>query len=214
MSVHPGRNPPAYGKSWVAWIEFVNLGWGFTMRKALRTGAAVLAMSCMAANAWAAGPTCAKPQEAKALQTAAIQQRLMVAALYCDAAAAYNRFVVSYRQDLQSSDSALQSFFRRLNASTGTADYHAYKTHLANMASMQSISNMPEYCANANAVFNAALAADKKTLVAFLSSQPESPDSNFPVCETQFAGGNAAPAAAPLPREKPLDAVVPAQGGN
>ncbi len=185
------------------------------MRKVLKSAVAAVALSCFATNAIAAGANCAKPQDAQALQTAAIQQRLMVAALYCNAASAYNRFVTAYQKELQGSDSALQNFFRRLNAATGTADYHAYKTHLANMSSMQSIGNMPEYCAKANAVFDAALAADKKSLVAFLSSQSDSTDGNFPVCDTLFAGGNAAPpTGAPTPREKPLDAVVPAQGGN
>ena len=71
-----------------------------------------------------------------AIKAAAVQQRLMVAALSCDAAQLYNRFVTSYQRELQASDRALQNFFRRLNGKTGTEDYHAFKTRLANASSM------------------------------------------------------------------------------
>ena len=183
------------------------------MRKAWKTSVAVVALSCVTANAWAAGAVCAKPQETHALQAAAVQQRLMVAALSCDAVAAYNRFVLAYQKELQSSDRALQSFFRRLNARTGTADYHAYKTRLANASSIQSIGNITEYCASAKQIFSSALETGKATLAAFLSSQTASND--YPACVTQMAGENAQPPAnVPIPREKPLDTVLPAQGGN
>ena len=49
------------------------------MHRLVKTGTAVLAISCLATNAMAAGTVCAKPQDAQALQTAAVQQRLMVA---------------------------------------------------------------------------------------------------------------------------------------
>ena len=63
------------------------------MRKIVKTGAAALMLTCMAGNVWAAAATaagCAKPADMSALQTAAKQQKLMVAALSCNAAPLYN----------------------------------------------------------------------------------------------------------------------------
>lgn len=153
------------------------------MRKVLKTGTAVVALVCFATNAMAAGTICAKPQDTAALQTAAVQQRLMVAALSCDAVVLYNKFVTAYRKELQNSDQALQNFFRRLNTKTGTADYHTYKTHLANASSMQSIGNITEYCASAKQLFDAALETSKQSLAAFLAGVPQASDGNYPACE-------------------------------
>ena len=70
-----------------------------------------LANPALTNSAWAAG--CATPSEAAALKTAVIQQELMVAALQCHETAAYNRFVMNYRGELQASDATLKSFFVR-----------------------------------------------------------------------------------------------------
>src|SRR5579863_3853799 len=116
------------------------------MGKFARTGAAALMLTCMAGNVMAATQAgCARPEDMSAVRTAAIQQRLMVAALSCDAAHLYNNFVSQYQKDLQASDRALQNFFRRLNGRTGTDDYHAFKTRLANASSMQSIGDITGY---------------------------------------------------------------------
>src|SRR5215212_9303218 len=109
------------------------------MRKIVKTGAAALMLTCMASNVLAAAATasgCARPVEINALKTAAMQQRLMVAALSCGESQSYNTFVRSYQKELQASDKELQTYFRRVNGKTGTADYHAYKTRLANTSSM------------------------------------------------------------------------------
>jgi hypothetical protein len=145
----------------------------------------------MAATAGAAG--CVRPDEMNALKAAAIQQKLMVAALSCDAAQLYNKFVVAYRKDLQASDHALQNFFRRLNGKTGTADYHAYKTRLANASSMQSIGNMPEYCASAKSAFDSALNTTKISLRDFISGQDAVVDDRFAPCEVRTARTAKAP---------------------
>jgi len=108
------------------------------MRKLVRTGAAALMLTGMAGNVMAATQAgCARPEDMTAVKAAAIQQRLMVAALSCDAAQLYNKFVSTYQKDLQASDRALQNFFRRMNGKSGTEDYHAFKTRLANASSMQ-----------------------------------------------------------------------------
>ena len=119
---------------------------------ALKTGVAALALCLLTGNAWAE-QSCARPQEMRALQTAALQQRLMVAAFACHDAAAYNRFVISHRRELQESDRALMSFFVRQNAQKGNDDYNAYKTGLANASSLHSVRD-PRFCRSAKAAFD------------------------------------------------------------
>src|SRR5580765_3608171 len=112
------------------------------MHKMVKRGATALMLTCMASNVWAAAASgCARPEDMSALKAAAIQQKLMVAALSCDAVKLYNDFVKSYQKELLASDKALQTFFRRLSGAGGTEQYHAYKTRLANASSMQSIGN-------------------------------------------------------------------------
>jgi hypothetical protein len=106
------------------------------MKAILRAGAAGIAMVSMAQGALAGA--CIRHEEMTALQVAAVQQQLMVAALSCNAISLYNRFVVSYQRDLRTSDDALKAFFLRMNRQDGLADYHAFKTRLANRSSLRS----------------------------------------------------------------------------
>jgi hypothetical protein len=184
------------------------------MRKLARTGAAALMLTGMAGNAMAATQAgCARPEDMSAVKAAAIQQRLMVAALSCDAAQLYNSFVTTYQKDLQASDRALQNFFRRLNGKSGTEDYHAFKTRLANASSMQSIGDITGYCASAKQLFETALNSEKSPLTAFVANQETAVDNQFSRCEVLTAGNSPAPpAAVPVPRGKPVDVVLPAQG--
>ena len=187
------------------------------MRKFVKSSAAALMLTCMAGNVWAATVTaagCAREEDRTAVKAAAIQQRLMVAALSCDAIQLYNNFVTTYQKDLQASDHALQNFFRRLNGRTGTEDYHAFKTRLANASSMQSIGDITGYCASAKEMFEAALNSAKSTLTVFVSNQTTAVDDAFAPCEFRTAGAAtaAAPVNVPIPRGKPAEAVLPAQG--
>ena len=185
------------------------------MRKFAKTGATAIMLTCMAGNVMAATQVgCARPEDMSAVKTAAIQQRLMVAALSCDAAQLYNQFVSAYQKDLQASDRALQNFFRRLNVKTGTDDYHSFKTRLANASSMQSIGDITGYCASAKQMFEVALDSARSTLTAFVSNQETSVDGSFSPCEVLTAGDSAPPSAVPVPRGKPVDVILPAQGGG
>src|SRR6185437_9187615 len=86
---------------------------GGNMRKILGYGGLVLMFTFTGGEALAAtGPSrCVGSDDVYALRAAAVQQRLMVAALTCHATDRYNQFVISYRKDLQASDLALQKFF-------------------------------------------------------------------------------------------------------
>lgn len=175
------------------------------MRKLANKTAAVLMLTCMSGNVMAATQAgCARPNELAAVKTAAIQQRLMVAALSCDAAKLYNRFVTTYQKDLQSSDRDLQNFFRRLHGKSGTEEYHAFKTRLANASSMASIGDITGYCANANQMFDDALNADKPVLAAFIANRETAVDKTFEPCP--------AVELRKAPRSKAVHNVLPAQG--
>jgi hypothetical protein len=150
------------------------------MKAILRAGAAGIAMVSMVQGAFA--DACVRHEEMMALQVAAVQQQLMVAALSCHAISLYNRFVVSYQRDLRTSDEALKDFFLRLNPKDGLADYHAFKTRLANRASLRSVGDSESYCADAYAAFDAALGSDRQPLEDFVAGQPVPDDLGYSDC--------------------------------
>ena len=93
-----------------------------------------LSLSLTAGTAWGAD-VCARAPDLVALQIAALQQQLMVAALTCDDVPLYNSFVTAYQKDLVASDEALQAFFDRFGSEEGTPAYHSFKTKMANLYS-------------------------------------------------------------------------------
>jgi len=96
---------------------------------------------------------CATPQEMKVLQSAALQQQLMVAALTCHKSEDYNRFVTSFRGQLIKSDNELKTFFA---GRPRGEDYNAYKTRVANAASLRSLRD-ERFCESAQKVFDLAM---------------------------------------------------------
>jgi len=136
----------------------------------LKTGVAALTLCWLSGGAMAAA-RCAEPQDMSALQIAALQQQLMVAALTCHDVADYNRFVISHRPELRASDRALLRFFVRQGAQKGGDGYNAYKTKLANDSSLRSVRD-GQFCPSADAAFTDARAF--KGSLAELVSQPSS----------------------------------------
>ncbi|HEY1630400.1 MAG TPA: hypothetical protein VGF56_03755 [Rhizomicrobium sp.] len=138
-----------------------------------------------------AADMCARPNEAMALKTAAVQQELMVAALTCGDAGAYNSFVLSHRHELQRSDAELQSYFQRTRS--GDDGYNAYKTALANDSSLASLHGQRAFCAQAEAAFYDAY--NTRSLESFVAARPRGEEARYPVCEDQtdmVAGGSSA----------------------
>ena len=173
----------------------------------MRTGALSLAGVMMAGTAFAAGPSkCAKPEEVTAIQTAAIQQELMVAALTCNQVANFNAFQTGFSRELQASDATLHKMFKRIfGARAGEDQFHAFKTRMANDSSIRSIHDNPGYCHEADTVFAAALTPVKPTLAAFVSGVTVQEESPVNSCEVRVAvslGGAAF--AGILPKPKPL----------
>jgi hypothetical protein len=124
----------------------------------------------LANPALAAG--CATPSEAAALKTAVIQQELMVAALQCHETKAYNRFVMTYRDALQSSDATLKTFFIRRG---GEAGYDTFKTKAANLSALEQARNAPAFCADAHALYAAAF-NHQGNLMSFVETHAGSAD--------------------------------------
>jgi hypothetical protein len=152
----------------------------------------------------AAAPRCAKPEEVSAIQAAMIQQELMVAALTCNEVEHFNAFQTSYGPELRSSDSRLEKMFRRLyGGGRGEAQYHAFKTRLANHSSMRSIHDNVGYCRDARTAFEAALASAKPTLESFVAGVQVVEDYPVNSCKLRVRVGinsvNAVPDVTPRP---------------
>jgi hypothetical protein len=162
------------------------------MRGIIKTSTAALMLISMSGNVWATtaeSAVCASREDIFAVQAAAVQQKLMVAAFSCQATQLYNRFVTTYQKDLQASDLALQNFFRHLYGQAGIANYHSFKTRLANMSSIRSVHDTQGYCADALATFDAAF-INRKSLPVFLASQTTTADNAFPRCQVLTASTN------------------------
>jgi len=154
----------------------------------VRASVVGIALSCVFGVASAA-EVCARAPDLIALQVAALQQRLMVAALTCNEAALYNRFVTSYRSELIAADDTLKNFFERFGEN-GTAYYHSFKTKMANLYSALSNADAGLFCATARASFVPALSARNKDLAEFAASQPSLVDEPYTQCGQSIAGAS------------------------
>jgi hypothetical protein len=134
----------------------------------LKSACATIALLALSNPALAAG--CASPVDAAALKTAVMQQELMVAALQCHEEGAYNRFVMTYRPELQSSDATLKAFFVRRGGEHGEAGYDAFKTKAANLSALEQARDTPAFCADAHALFRAAL-SNQGSLMSFVDAR-------------------------------------------
>lgn len=133
----------------------------------LKTSCALIALLALCNPALAA---CATQADAAALKTAVMQQELMVAALQCHEAGAYNRFVISYRGELQASDAALKSFFIKRGGEHGEAGYDTFKTKAANLSGLEQARDSGAFCADAHALF-AAASQNQGSLAQFVESR-------------------------------------------
>ncbi len=184
---------------------------GDGMGRAIGAGAIVLV--AMAGAAHAAEIKCARPPEVSAIQAAAIQQDLMVAALTCNQVSDFNTFQTNYKDELRASDARLLGMFHRIfGFRRGEAEYHAFKTRLANDSSMRSIHNNPDYCREASLVFASALAPEKPSLDDIASGVQVTEESPVDSCEIRVAGGlkgTAIPTIVPVPNPARVAQLTP-----
>jgi hypothetical protein len=183
------------------------------MGKTLRTGACLLAVvACFGADAYAKGvrkpSKCADASEVSALQTAAVQQELMDAALGCGDAYLhkFNAFQTAFGPELRRSDKTLLDLFKRVyGGPRGDAAYNLFKTNMASKAEIRRVHDIGNFCTSADLVFAAALAASKPTLTDFVSGVQIGDTDESPVgkCDIQVAvtlqGAMAAPNVVPKP---------------
>jgi hypothetical protein len=169
---------------------------------------AMTAFAALSAAAQAA-LVCASAPELKVLQSTALQQQLMVAALTCQMRGDYDRFVAAYRDGLIQSDTALKAFFA---ARPRGEDYHAYKTRIANAASLRSVRD-PQFCDSARKVFDMALGRrlERRGLA---PEPPQLVDTGYEGCravDNRLIEAKAQPAAkvAAIPKPAPRPAAVP-----
>jgi hypothetical protein len=167
----------------------------------------------MAPGAALAARKCARPKEVTAIQVAAVQQQLMVAALTCHDIASFNAFQTGYARQLRRSDWRLRHMFRRLFHGHGMKQYHAFKTRLANDASMRSIHDNAAYCQQAGLAFAAALSPDKPSLADFVAGIAVHDDAPVDSCDIRvansLAGAKTVPAVIPTPNPLRLAALMP-----
>jgi len=157
------------------------------MRFAGKATLAGLTLSLLAGTAWAAD-VCARAPDLVALQVAALQQQLMVAALTCNDVPLYNSFVTTYQKDLVESDMALEAFFDQFDGD-GSPAYHTFKTKMANVYSARSAADKNRFCAGARAAFAPALKAEKLNLASFAMSLPSTVNEPYTNCGESVAGG-------------------------
>lgn len=172
-----------------------------------KTAAGLISLAVLAIGTQGqAAQRCAKTEEVTAIQAAAIQQELMVAALTCNEVTNFNTFQTSFGPELRAYDATLERMFKRLyGGGHGEAEYHAFKTRLANHSSMRSITDNPSYCQEARDVFAAALIPDKPTLAGFVSTVQVYEQSPVDSCGGQLAVGIAGAKIMPnvVPRPNP-----------
>jgi hypothetical protein len=170
-------------------------------------GGAVALAAVMSAGTAVGAPKCAARDEVTAIQAAAIQQELMVAALTCNQIDRFNAFQTSFAPELRKSDLSLERMFRRIyGLGDGEAAYHAFKTRLANNASMRSIHDNAAYCHDASVVFSAALISNKPSLAGFVSGIEVTEQGPVDSCDLSVSIGFSAEIPKVTPRPNPLRA--------
>ena len=143
------------------------------MRKTLMAGVCLLALAAAVPDASARrSSSCADPSEVSALQTAAIQQELMDAALGCGEVAMhkFNAFQTAFGPELRRSDKTLLTLFKRVYGPVrGDAAYNLFKTNMASKAEIRRVHQLNDFCSSADLVFAAALSPNKPSLTEFVA---------------------------------------------
>lgn len=126
---------------------------------------------------------CARPAEKLAMQVAALQSRLMVTALACDASTQFNAFGTANKPSLVQQNKELAGYFNRNYGRRGQAEQDAYTTALANAQSRRRTIDGARFCSDGQQLF-AAVAAIKSPaeLAPLAASQTISQPMNVAVC--------------------------------
>lgn len=104
---------------------------------------------------------CVAPRERDAQTVRALQSRLMIAALSCNARNDYNRFVTTYQRHLAYHGTGLRKYFRKKHGRGHKRALNSFVTELANGASQASIKNRSRFCAESRTIFAALMSAPR-----------------------------------------------------
>ncbi|MEQ8665514.1 MAG: hypothetical protein RIC16_07295 [Rhodospirillales bacterium] len=137
--------------------------WGRIRRAAL--GSVVL--SIIAGASASAAELCNDQRQLAAFNVRQLQTDLMVASLSCGAETQYNAFVERFQPVLKVNGKALKSNFQKRFGGSAKAELNDYVTMLANLSSIDSISQGTKYCTQSLAAFERVLAVDPGALEAF-----------------------------------------------
>jgi hypothetical protein len=107
----------------------------------------VTLVGVLANGAEAARPACTTSAEREAMTVRAFQSYLMVAAVACNQATAYNGFVTRFQPELAASGQRLKGYFQRVYGGNAEKSLNDYITGLANAWSQVHMANMGGYCA-------------------------------------------------------------------
>lgn len=131
-----------------------------------------------------AAPTCIRANERVALGVRAVQTHLMVAALSCNFRPEYNNFVLRFRPELDRDTIILHRFFRRAYGSHAISETTRYFTHIANRASLISVSDFTGFCDWSAAILSAARGISPRRLEDFTRTQEAArrAERDFEVC--------------------------------
>jgi len=116
-----------------------------------RFGAAALIAATCSGSVYAAD--CVGPRDRDSQTVRALQSRLMIAALSCNARNDYNRFVNAYQRHLTYHGTGLRKYFRKKYGKGYKRALNKFVTDLANGASQASIKDRAAFCAESRVIF-------------------------------------------------------------
>lgn len=124
-----------------------------------RVGAAALVALTCSSSVYAAN--CIQVRDRDSQTVRALQSRLMIAALSCNARADYNRFVTHYQKHLTYHSVGLRKYFRKKYGKRHKRMLNKFVTELANAASQESIKDRRGFCAESRVIFSQLMKAPK-----------------------------------------------------
>src|SRR5476649_1073643 len=182
-----------------------------SMGNAWKAGVCALAIMVLSAGSVDAARRpalkCAQPAEVAAIQTTAVDQQLVDAALACgdETRAGFNSYRMAFGPELRLTDKALLTMFKRIDGNAkGDAAYNLFKTNMASKAELQRIHDATGFCHSANLVLSAANAPQKPALKEFVAgvaiADTEAPVNSCSVTVNfGFKGVQAGPGVMPKP---------------
>lgn len=114
---------------------------------------------------------CLAPADDMIIRMRILRANMAVAALSCSQKKQYNHFVTRHQNELVRGGQSLRSLFNRLYKGAATRHLNRFVTHLANRASMRSLT-VNNYCARMAKVFENANSLPLQGVTDFIRTKP------------------------------------------